>query len=428
MQFKNAMNPIKKVINFLILFSFFWVGSIQAADSDPQTIIYLTWQRDPLTTMTICWIAEDRFLQDTVYFRPKGEETWKEAKTKPNKITQSRKNVYFLELTGLAAGSSYEFRMGGSEEIHLFRTMPSTLSQPIRFVEGGDVYHDEIERVSKTNKLAAARDPMFAVIGGDLAYAVDKFGILGDNLERWLIWLNGWYREMVTPAGFMIPIIPCIGNHEVIGRYQQTPDKAPYFYTLLPFPGQQGYNVLDFDHYLSIIILDSDHTHPVGGSQTSWLAHTLEARQKNLHLFAVYHVPAYPSVRNPVKSHHLILRQNWVPLFDKYGLNVAFEHHDHSYKRTHPLRLGAINPSGVVYLGDGAWGAQPRKPNAPENRWYIAKSAQETHFILVTLDSEKRLFQAINQSNEVFDQLEQKVKPVKPSEMESKTPALIPSH
>jgi hypothetical protein len=72
--------------------------------------------------------------------------------------------------------------------------------------------------------------------------------------------------------------------------------------------------------------------------------------------------PSYRSdkVGESGKINHLI-REHWCPLFDEYGVQLAFEHHDHAYKRTYPIRKGTVDPRGVVYLGDGAWGVTVRK-------------------------------------------------------------------
>ncbi len=66
-------------------------------------------------------------------------------------------------------------------------------------------------------------------------------------------------------------------------------------------PGPQGYNVLDCGNYLSLLLLDSGHTHPVEGAQTDWLKQTLAARQHVSHVFPVYHVPA-GRLTVPIKS------------------------------------------------------------------------------------------------------------------------------
>ena len=106
------------------------------------------------------------------------------------------------------------------------------------------------------------------------------------------------------------------------------------------------------------------------------------------HLVPTYHVPAYPSYRPDDTGGSAALtkriRENWYPLFERYGVKFAFEHHDHTFKRTHPIRAGKVDPKGVVYLGDGAWAVTPRKPD-DKPRWYLAKTASVRHFHLVTL-------------------------------------------
>ena len=121
-------------------------------------------------------------------------------------------------------------------------------------------------------------------------------------------------------------------------------------------PGHQIYNSLDFGSFLSLILLDSGHANPIEGAQTQWLNNVLEKRQNILHRFAFYHVPAYPCVRSYRTKQSVLIRKTWIPLFEKWGIQVAFEHHDHAYKRTYPLLKNRIQPHGIIYLGDGGWG------------------------------------------------------------------------
>ncbi len=210
---------------------------------------------------------------------------------------------------------------------------------------------------------------------------------------------------MVTPEGRLIPMIIAIGNHEVVGRYGQTPEQAKFFYALFRKENQSGYYRLDFGNYLSFFVLDSGHTNPVDGEQEKWLAKGLEERKNTDHKFAVYHVPAYPSVRNPQQKYCVAVRKHWVPLFEKFNLRTAFEHHDHAYKRTYPLKNQKINmQEGVLYMGDGAWGIKsPRTPATPSELWYLAKSASRRHFISVTLQENERIYEAVDSSGNIFD-------------------------
>ena len=224
------------------------------------------------------------------------------------------------------------------------------------------------------------------------------------KFKKVLVYYAAWKEHMVAPDGRLIPIIPAIGNHDINGGFDKTPAEAADFHTFFSMPGRQGYNVLDFGNYLTIFILDTGHTNPIGGMQTHWLYENLKARQRIQHKFAVYHVPAYPSYRKYNNKISAAVRLHWVPLFDLFGLHAAFEHHDHTYKRTHFLRHGAVDPCGVLYMGDGAWGPEePRIPKTPEQAWYLAKTASRRHFILVTINKKTRQFKAIDHTGKVID-------------------------
>jgi acid phosphatase type 7 len=216
--------------------------------------------------------------------------------------------------------------------------------------------------------------------------------------------------ERGAPDGQLIPMLVTLGNHEVKGSYRQTPEQARSFYTLFSSPGPQGYQCLDFGKYLSLLLLDSDPTHPIAGEQTEWLAKQLAAHRRVPHVIPVYHTPAYPSYREDALQQAKDVRAHWCPLFDKYGVKLAFEHHDHTFKRTHPLRANKIDPKGTVYLGDGAWGVKVRKPVPADSRWYLARTGQIRHLYLVTLYPEARHVLAINEAGEVFDEVYQRVK------------------
>jgi hypothetical protein len=103
------------------------------------------------------------------------------------------------------------------------------------------------------------------------------------------------------------------------------------------------------------------------------------------------------------------IREHWCPLFEKCGVKIAFEHHDHTFKRTLPIRDGKMDPKGVTYLGDGAWGVSTRNPALAKPRWYIAKAGMVRHLYLVTLYPKSRHVLAINENGQVFDEVYQEV-------------------
>jgi hypothetical protein len=414
---------------YVVLFPFFLFILAFGEAADP-IVVYLTWEKNPESSMTIRWITR----VDKNDFEKKGKESaglegpekaivefWKESLHSSQKWQQEESLHYFLpqtndklvlhsaDLISLTPDSSYLFRIGGQGRVFKFRTAPSSLDHPLRFIVGGDIYQDKIKQVDAMNLLAAEYDPLFALFGGDLAYSISN-SKQKDQIERWLAWLISWQNTMITSDGRSIPIIPAIGNHEVFGDYNQTPEKAPLFYALFPFPGKQGYNVLDFPSYMALFILDSGHTHPIGGAQTEWLKNALETRENVPNKFALYHVPAYPSVRNYDEQPSPQVRANWVPLFEKYGLSAAFENHEHTYKRSYPIKENRIDPQGVLYLGDGGYAVnKPRKPRTSKEAWYIAVSAASRYFLVVTLDQHQRTYFAVDDRGQRFDQFLQQI-------------------
>lgn len=387
--------------SFFLFFAF--VSSSVWADYDPIAL-YLTWQRNPDTTMTIQWISDTNRQEDLVEYQRLGECLWKSAKG--GHAPMPEKYPYLIhrsELSGLMPDTDYRFRVGSDGVIYKFRTMPATMTT-IRFIVGGDIYHDSWELLEKMNRQAARLDPMFVLAGGDLAYN-EKRGNLSKKMPRWLELLIAWKKQMVTSAGRLIPIIPAIGNHDVKGGYGKTADHAPYFHSLFPMPGLPGYNVLDFGSYLSIFLLDTTHTNPIEGAQTEWLQKALQMRQEVPHKVALYHVPAYPCVRDFNNEISTKVRKYWVPLFEKLGIHVAFENHDHAYKRSWPLRNGKQDPAGVLYLGDGGWAvSKPRTPRKADKTWYLAKTEASRNIVLVILHGANRHFIAVDENGKIIDE------------------------
>ena len=375
-------------------------GQSYTSNTPPDRIVYLTWQRDPTTTMTIHWLSSSDDTTNAVRFGVRKAELTGAAEGASRVLPHTTMLVHTVELTDLDSGKDYSFKINGRDETHSFRTMPADTTKPIKFAVGGDVYGGHF--TGTICRQVGKRDPAFVVLGGDIAYCNGE----AERVARWYGFLGAWQDLVRGADGRLIPIIAAIGNHEVKGRFDQTPDKATFFHALFAFPGPPSYNALDFGNYLSLILLDTGHTNPISGVQTQWLDTTLAARRDVPHLMAVYHVPAYPSVRKFDGKYSTAIRNHWTILFDKYSLDVAFENHDHAYKRTPRITDGKPDPEGVLYLGDGGWGVEIRPSHTAEETWYLDRSESRSHFIEVTLHNDSASFLAIDGEGVVFDQLQ----------------------
>ncbi len=375
--------------------------------------IFLTWQQDPTSTMTIDWQTEpgDQAIPELRY-KEKGTDTWQSVSASQHEFPYSDRVIHRVELTGLEAARYYRFQLGEFERMYKFRTMPERNYRPVRFAAGGDTRFGD--RFKATNHVAMQYDPDFIAWGGDLAYADG----LEERLYRWYEWFDRVRDDLITEQGRVVPIVLAIGNHDVIDHHyhgdedptdEMRKEKGPYFYSLFAFPGQPGYGVLDFGNYLSLISLDTAHSNPIGVGQTQWLEEILQEREGTPHIIPFYHKAAYPSHRvevggEPTQPFPLQIRKHWVPLFEKYGVRVALDNDDHTYKRTYPLRNDLVDPSGIVYIGDGAWGVQARDPKTPEEVWYLKRSARKNHAIIVTLHGAHQHFLMVNNKGEIIDE------------------------
>jgi acid phosphatase type 7 len=378
--------------------------------------LMLSWQQDPTTTMTIDWHPHvDDAALPALCYKKAGETTWTaQLSAERSTFSSAEQTILRAELTGLQPGTDYVFQVGEYGRAYAFRTMPEEIdTRPLVFAAGGDLMALP-DIMAETHKKVMQYDLDFVMWGGDLAYANGE--VNGGGLLRWQWWFEANLKHLVTETGRVIPIIVGIGNHEVLEGYYSNHENyaqtdafrlaiAPNFYRLFAFPGQPGYAALDFGNYLTLVVLDTDHTNPIEGQQTAWLKQVLTERQeKNVaHIFPLYHVPAYPSHRSYDNSISIGIREHWVPLFEEHGVRMAFENHDHTYKRTRPMLAGAVDPAGIVYMGDGAWGVGTREENL-QNNWYVEKFASEQHGIIVTLQGSQRHVKAISAKGAVLDE------------------------
>jgi uncharacterized protein (TIGR03437 family) len=100
-----------------------------------------------------------------------------------------------------------------------------------------------------------------------------------------------------------------------------------------------------------------------------------------------------------------LARQYLVPLLERYGVQVVFNGHEHSYQRSHPIRNGAIVESnrGTVYVttGGGGHGTYPVFPNPA-----IARAESVFHYLRVRVDEVRVSIEAVNIDGAVFDTVE----------------------
>ncbi|MFM1918949.1 MAG: hypothetical protein RLZZ303_583 [Candidatus Hydrogenedentota bacterium] len=386
----------------LILMSI--VLTLAGCQSKPAPVpphVYLVLTDDPATSITVQFHTQDA-VASTVDYAALGAdgqpgETLHAAGTSlqvPG-LADGR-HVHAVPLSGLRPGTQYQFTTS-SGATGKFTTLEGG-EAPLRVLFAGDMGTDE----SSVNfmKRAAALDPDIAMLGGDLAYDDGKLRKVG----VWDAWMNHWRQHMVRSDGSMVPLIAAVGNHEINGEDSSDPlVKAP-FYAGFFAQGGSAHFVRDISPLARIVVLDSDYF-TSEQEQAPFLDKALDNGDHAEYLIANYHVALFPTHNDFDQDHPTAGRNHWLPLFDRHDVTVAFEHHDHAFKRTHPITGGAVDPEGVVYLGDGCMGQEARSVKEPD-AWYFAKAEPRAHFWIADITDDAMICKAVDEQGVVFDTVE----------------------
>ncbi len=396
------IKPVKIVFLLFFLANLSYTPSHNDKLQRHPPIVFLTWQnQDTSHHLTINLVSKDRPEQLSVQIKPIDltNETFQPSDFHSQTVSVADESFWLarFSINNLNPGRPYQFSIMNRERIVLyqgkFQTLPLA-SQEIRFVVGGDMGTNP--RLIPLLKAAASQDPHFAIIGGDIAYANGR----AKNSDKWLSWLSYWHEHMKTTKGFLIPMIVAIGNHEAnLSIYKDK--KAPFYFDLFSQTDKpQTYFVRDIASDLQLLILDTSHVNSHFGEQKDWLEKQLSSQYGKKLQIAAYHIPLYPSHRSYENPLSYLGRKYWLPLFDRYQLVAAFEHHDHTLKRTHPMKDNKIDPSGTVYFGDGCWGKSPR---TAEKRWYLDHFDEKDHFWFVRYQEKTLDFKAMSTAYEILD-------------------------
>lgn len=395
--------------------------AVQFQAMDPPTGIHLTWgQNDTAHTIVITWKTSGADAGDVVLYdtQPRGgDPDFYEHTATGDHHTHSGAYIHDVQLTGLSPNKVYYFTCGGENggwsEERSFRTAPDQRTN-FRFVAGGDSrsgggdwpgLRDSISReMAKFN-------PSFVLFTGDLVRQ-------GDYQWEWDNWFAAVQEYWVDNDNLTIPIIPCIGNHELYG------DGGTSYFEQFYLPSEEQWYSLDWGPDLHIIVLNSETS--VSEEQLNWLRSDLTEHENYLWKVAIFHSPAFSGGSHGSTGR---VQRYWVPLFDNYHVDLVFAGHDHMYERTYPINytLSENTPmpspeNGTIYVVTGGWGAPLY---AGSQQWWSAKGPESKyHFTVMDIHENGLLhFRAVDEDGNVFDELS--IQKTVPEVVESKMALVI---
>ena len=358
----------------------------------------LVWKSDPATTATLCWntAAEGKEHRALLWRGDEPDVPVIIEAQRNGRYSANSPDLFFhhVELDDLKPATKYHVLLesDGQRSPEMYFVTAPRDDVPVSLLFGADS-RSGLESRRQMNAMlarlfaesqAAGRVPILALAhGGDFIYD-------GRNLSQWSQWMSD-HELTVAADGRMLPIIPARGNH----------DGGKLFNEVFAFPPlDKNYYYLDLSPQIRLITLNTEIS--LSGDQLKWLAAELPAaRAEKRWLLAQYHRPAFPAVKRSWLN--LV---HWVPLFEQHNVDLVCEGDGHNIKRTAPIRDFKVDPTGVVYIGEGGLGVGQRSPKA--SRWYLdsseAKTGQGHHVQLLTFDKERIAYRVILLDGEVFDE------------------------
>jgi hypothetical protein len=189
--------------------------------------------------------------------------------------------------------------------------------------------------------------PLFHLLNGDLCYA----NLADDRVRTWWdFWTNN------SRSARNRPWMPAAGNHE--NELGNGPIGYQAYQTYFSLPETAGQTALTRGLWYAftvgavrvislanddIVYQDAGNSYVrgySGGAQKAWLEKELAASRADtaidwivicMHQVAI-------STADKFNGADLGIREEWLPLFDKYGVDLVVCGHEHHYERSHPLR------------------------------------------------------------------------------------------
>jgi hypothetical protein len=241
--------------------------------------------------------------------------------------------VHRATLAGLSPETSYVYRVRSGTAMSAtfsFRTAPLR-DTPFAVAWWGD---------SQENP-SVLED----LIPSMLAHGVDWMGVAGDlasSGNSLADWQNYWFTPLETRnIAQTRPALFARGNHD--GEY-------PFSYAYSALPGNEAWYAFDYGNS-RFIFLDTEASTGAVPEQYAWLTNELARPETQNAAFRVvcFHKPPYANLWNGGGyTGETWVRNDWVPLFQQYHVDVVINGHSHCYDR------GVTN--GVTYLIVGGGG------------------------------------------------------------------------
>jgi predicted phosphodiesterase len=388
---------------------------------DPDRII-LTFNGDPSTKRAVTWRTDLSIEKSEAQIAVAGvnssfanEATSYTASTEKFDLGlyKSNKslivNYHSVVFENLKPNTLYAYRVGSREnwsEWIQFKTA-NTDYKPTQFVYFGDAQNDILNHWSRVIRMAyqTAPNASFVIHAGDL---VDT----AHNDSEWAQWFKagGFIHSQWTA-------IPVVGNHE-FNRMDGYGGVEPRRLSIqwrpqFNLPVEQNLDsklhetvyTVEYQDILIVVLNSVGHLE----EQTEYIKEKLGNSNAKWKIVTCHH-----SVFSPAEGRDFeYARKIWKPLFDKYGVDLVLNGHDHTYARGHiPVKSSNIGQSGNIkslYITSVSGPKQyeldkEQFKNYESDGYKTDKSGEQTQFFqVISIEDDKLMYSAYTTLGDLFD-------------------------
>jgi len=377
-------------------------------DGTPEQI-HLTWGENPTNSVVVSWASPGESVRARVRIGQRVIPA--EARSYTDGINGETVWTYHARVGGLRPGATYVYNVTADNDANAadpfsatFRTAPEGRAA-FRFTSFGDLATPNTQWVLSYGQSAYAVaavesfQPLFHLLNGDLCYA-DL-----NPTEQPDVWRDFGNNNQASAANR--PWMPCPGNHEVefdngpqgftsyLTRYtlpdNQVPGLAGRWYSFRV--GSVLFVSLDADDVVyqdagafvagpaALTPAASTGNPPIepgtsfyirgysGGAQTAWLERTLAAGRgdQSIDWIIVQMHQCAASSSATGNGSDLGIREEWLPLFDRYQVDLVLNGHDHDYERSFPVRGADAGAGTEVATGAAVNTLRPHPVTTTDN-------------------------------------------------------------
>ena len=324
---------------------------------------------------------------------------WQPLKQKA--VSASNQLINTVRLTGLKPFTQYFYRVTAVDasnnvarsEITSFQTLPGA-DQAWAFGVIGDTQRNpEITR--------RCAEGIFALRPNMLIHCGD---VVDDGFAK-----QQWIYDLLVPSTKLfsqVPVFPVIGNHE---------KNSHWYYDYFDLPEPEYFYTFKCGN-AEFFMIDSNKDCGPGSDQYKWLEKAL-SESKATWKFTAHHHPCFSSDEDDYGDH---LKgkpgepfewgdtnvRRLVPLYEKYGVDINFAGHIHSYERTWPILQMSINQKkGVRYIVSGGGGGGLEQA-APQRSWFSIHVQRGHHYGFAAVFDRTIQFKAYDVDGRLFDTFE----------------------